>query len=132
MRHRAGVEYKTEVEYRAGVWLRSRGETENRGWTQSRDGAHARVGHREGTLAASVRVDQSAYTHLLSASLCFSKNVFFQFHRVSSLYTHTNTISNSLAIAKILGMHFSGLRKQIRLTKLGACFLTCVLEVAWL
>lgn len=132
VRHWVGVGHRAGVEYRAGVGLRSRGGTEDRGWTQSRDGAQARVGHREGTLAASVRVDQSAYTHLLSASLCFSKNVFFQFHWVFSLYTHTNTISSSLAIARILGTHFSGLRKQIRLTKLGACFLTCVLEVVWL
>lgn len=154
MRHRAGV-----GQNRGGIQSRGGAQSEHgsmsRGRAQSRVGHEAGVGHRAGwdragveyragvgertgvvpragTLATSVKVNKSAHTHLLFVSLHFSKNVFFQFHRVSCLYTHIDTVSNSLAIARILGMHFSGLRKQIRLTKLGACYLATVLEVAWL
>lgn len=90
MRHKVGVGHRAGVEYRAGVGLRSNGGTEDRGWTQSSDGAPAGVGHRAGTFATSVRVNQSAHTHLLFVSLYLQK--MFSFNSTGfPVYIRTQT-----------------------------------------
>lgn len=55
-----------------------------------------------------------------------SPSVFSLAHKVFSLYTHTDTINNSLTTTRIPSRHFTSSRNQIRLTKwapvgLGAC-----------
>ena len=43
--------------------------------------------------------------------------------KVSSLYTHTETVNNPLALPRIPGMHFFGAKKTDKADKVGVCYL---------